>query len=117
MAQLCTAASSSNPTPAAAPAPAPALPPPPPPPLPQVQVEAGEGTEILVKQRVKLMSLDPEKKWKDRGQGTLTLRRAVREDASAKRPYFVFTTDSGARLVGRRCMPWCPALLFALLFG
>lgn len=29
-------------------------------------------------------------------QGTLTLRRATGEDAAGKKPYFVFTTDSGA---------------------
>lgn len=33
----------------------------------QVQLEA-EGTEMLAKQRVKLMSMTPEKKWKDKGQ-------------------------------------------------
>ena len=30
------------------------------------------------------------------GAGTLTLRRATGEEAAGKRPYFVFTTDSGA---------------------
>jgi hypothetical protein len=62
---------------------------------PSVQVEAGEGTELLAKERVKLMSMSPDKKWKDKGQGTLTLRRATGEQAAASRPYFVFTTDSG----------------------
>lgn len=149
----------------------------------QVQLEA-EGTEMLAKQRVKLMSMTPEKKWKDKGQvggcthrrqggpepllvcywaplrvqsgrfgwaegqragvhlgtglaehdvlwrpcrpggskehatqprlaacfthpppylppqGTLTLRRATGDDAAAKKPYFVFTTDSGAPTAG-----------------
>ena len=35
-----------------------------------------------------------------RVQGTLTLRRATGEDAGAKQPYFVFTTDSGAGPAG-----------------
>ncbi|PRW60168.1 1 domain containing expressed [Chlorella sorokiniana] len=65
---------------------------------PSVQLEA-EGTEMLAKQRVKLMSMTPEKKWKDKGQGTLTLRRATGEDAAGKKPYFVFTTDSGRVLI------------------
>jgi hypothetical protein len=66
---------------------------------PSVQVEAGEGTELLAKERVKLMSMSPDKKWKDKGQGTLTLRRATGEQAAASRPYFVFTTDSGRILI------------------
>lgn len=59
----------------------------------QVQLEA-EGTEMLARQRAKLMSMSPDKKWKDKGQGTLTLRRAA--GGAAGQPYFVFTTDSGA---------------------
>ncbi|KAL4458574.1 hypothetical protein ABPG75_013439 [Micractinium tetrahymenae] len=66
---------------------------------PSVQVEAGEGTEMLAKQRVKLMSMNPEKKWKDKGMGTLTLRRATAGEAAGKQPYFVFTTDSGRVLI------------------
>jgi hypothetical protein len=39
-----------------------------------------------------------DKKWKDRGLGTLTLRKATDPEAS-KTPYLVFTTDSGRVLV------------------
>ena len=143
----------------------------------QVQLEA-EGTEMLAKQRVKLMSMTPEKKWKDKGQvgvgreggegrglkqstgpssdwiwaglqgdapalqgqgaagaklfcpatmplahlrdeasastrpplqGTLTLRRGTGEDAAGKKPYFVFTTDSGALRPRAGHTAWAPA--------
>ena len=65
------------------------------PPLLQVQLEASEGTEMLAKQRAKLLTMSAEKKWTDKGTGTLTLRRASGADAANGRPYFVFTTDSG----------------------
>ena len=42
-----------------------------------------------------LMEEGSSKKWKDKGAGTLTLRRAKGEAAAGKLPYIVFTTDSG----------------------
>lgn len=54
---------------------------------------------MLAKQRVKLTTMTPEKKWKDKGTGTLTLRRATGAEGAGKRPYFVFTTDSGRVLI------------------
>ncbi|GAB4821888.1 hypothetical protein N2152v2_008934 [Parachlorella kessleri] len=68
---------------------------------PSVQLEPSDA-EILLKQRIKLMSLMEEgtsKKWKDKGAGTLTLRRAKGEAAAGKLPYLVFTTDSGRVLI------------------
>lgn len=58
---------------------------------------------MLAKHRVKLMSMQ-NNKWTDRGLGTLTLRRSTGDDAASKRPYFVYTTDSGeaGRRAGRR---------------
>lgn len=58
---------------------------------------------MLAKQRVKLMSMTAEKKWKDKGQGTLTLRRAAGAEGAGKQPYFVFTTDSGGWVGGWEC--------------
>ena len=60
----------------------------------QVQFESS-GVEILAKHRAKLMSLSPDKKWKDKGAGTLTLRRPVGGGSA----FLVFTTDSGRVLI------------------
>jgi len=49
--------------------------------------------------------MTPEKKWKDKGTGTLTLRRATGDEGAGKRPYFVFTTDSG-KWVGGQAGGW-----------
>lgn len=70
---------------------------------PAVQLES-EGVEILVKQRIKLMVCE-DRKWKDKGAGTLTLRRATGEEAAGKRPYLVFTTDAGRVLVNAPLIP------------
>ncbi|EFN54150.1 expressed protein [Chlorella variabilis] len=71
---------------------------------PSVQLEAAEGTEMLAKHRVKLMSMQ-NNKWTDRGLGTLTLRRSTGDDAASKRPYFVYTTDSGRVLINAPLVP------------
>lgn len=63
---------------------------------PSIALESASA-DILMSKRVGLMSLNPEtKKWKDRGTGTLTLRRSK---DGAGNPYLVFTTDSGRVLL------------------
>lgn len=53
--------------------------------------------DILMSQRVKLMTQDPvAKKWKDRGEGIVSIRRS--KDGSGS-PYLVFTTDAGRILL------------------
>lgn len=65
---------------------------------PALQVQPANA-EVLGRFRAKLMSQSiKDKKWKDRGLGTLTLRKATDPEAS-KTPYLVFTTDSGRVLV------------------
>lgn len=65
---------------------------------PALQVQP-TNAEVLGRFRAKLMSQSiKDKKWKDRGLGTLTLRKATDPEAS-KSPYLVFTTDSGRVLV------------------
>ncbi|KAI3435928.1 hypothetical protein D9Q98_001986 [Chlorella vulgaris] len=73
---------------------------------PSVQVEAAAGTEILAKHEgVKLMSMTEAKKWKDKGEGTLTLRRATGESAASSRPYLVFTALSGRIMINAPLLP------------
>lgn len=56
----------------------------------------GDDVEVLLKQRVSMLSMTPEKKWKSMGQGTVTLRRPA---SSAARPFVAFTTDTGRVLL------------------
>lgn len=92
---------------------------------PSVQLEVGEGIEVLAKQRVKLLSMNPEKKWKDKGQGLMTLRRATGEGTAGKQPYLVFTTDSGRVLINAPLLknmkptqpPKAPATLIMFLIS
>lgn len=67
---------------------------------PSLELESGSAN-ILLKQRIKLMSHDPEtKKWKSRGAGTLSIRQAKEASASGSRASFiVFTTDAGRVLL------------------
>lgn len=63
----------------------------------EVQIETSD-VDVLLKQRVTVLSATPEKKWADRGAGVLTLRRSK----AGGRPYLVFTTDTGERGVHER---------------
>ena len=62
-----------------------------------------ESADILMSKRVGLMSLNRDtKKWKDRGTGTVSLRRNKSGSGS---PYIVFTTDSGRVLLNAPLLP------------
>ena len=56
----------------------------------------GDDVEVLYKQRVTVLSMTPEKKWKGMGQGALTLRRPT---TGGGRPFLAFTTDAGRVLL------------------
>lgn len=61
------------------------------------------SADILMSKRVGLMSLNRDtKKWKDRGTGTVSLRRNKNGSGS---PYIVFTTDSGRVLLNAPLLP------------
>lgn len=69
------------------------------------------GATILFKEKAKLHTQGPDKKWVDRGAGVLTVRApsttsegaAAAPTSSSKRPYLVFTTDSGRVLLNAAC--------------
>ena len=69
------------------------------------------GATILFKEKAKLHTQGPDKKWVDRGAGVLTVRApsgggeggAAGASASSRRPYLVFTTDSGRVLLNAGC--------------
>lgn len=64
------------------------------------------SSKILYKSNAKLFFQDPvEKKWKDRGLGTVTVRQPNKGDATGKlpSPFIVFTMDSG-RHASDQCM-------------
>lgn len=67
---------------------------------PSLELES-DSADIVLKQRVKLMSNDPEtKKWKSRGIGTLSIRQAKEASSTGSRAaYMVFTTDAGRVLL------------------
>lgn len=68
------------------------------------------GATILFKEKAKLHTQGPDKKWVDRGAGMLTVRAPSNSSegggaasTSLKRPYLVFTTDSGRVLLNAAC--------------
>ena len=70
------------------------------------------GATILFKEKAKLHTQGPDKKWVDRGAGVLTVRapagggeggEGAASASSSRRPYLVFTTDSGRVLLNAAC--------------
>ena len=63
---------------------------------PSLELDSSNA-DILMSQRVKLMTQNAvERKWKDRGEGIVSIRRS--KDGSGS-PYLVFTTDAGRILL------------------
>lgn len=77
----------------------------------EVELGSSGDVEILSRAEVKMMALGDNKKWADRGAGTLTLRRSRAAGPSSK-PFVVFTSSAGRVLVNAPLVkgmgPTCP---------